>query len=154
MGAGTSAAENKKLPRINYFEDILSKNLSGIKNLFQKATFNPILFCEIARVLVRSYMPGSVDVGRTKRVMDFLMLSARYCKSVYNTDVGRNAKVFRRSNLKTCIANTRFRVFGMFSESAAAESESKTHNWLNDSSLVHLSDEQVEAGCLRHEVKS
>lgn len=48
------------------------------------------------------------------------MLLTRDGKSVYNDDVERDAKVLQRSILKTCNANMRVDVFGMFSECAAA----------------------------------
>lgn len=42
----------------------------------------------------------------------------------------------------------------MFSESAAAGYESKSPNWLSDSSVCNILDEKVKAVWLRHEVKS
>lgn len=133
---------------------MIANNFPWFKNAFQKATFSPALFGRIERIIVNAYIHGSVGIGRTKRVMDLVMLSTRDGKLVYTTNVGREAKVLRRSIVKICILNVRMDVFGMFSVPAAAQAESKISNWLDDSSISEISDEQVEVGCLRHKVKS
>lgn len=68
--AATATVKNKKQPHINDFEDMLAKNLPRFKNAFRKATFSPVLFGQIAQIIVKTYMPESVGIGRMKRVMD------------------------------------------------------------------------------------
>lgn len=62
--------------------------------------------------------------------------------------------MLRTSIVKICILNAKSDIFGIFNTEAAAEVESRISNWRNDSSVCDLSDGQIEAGCLRHEVKS
>lgn len=75
-------------------------------------------------------------------------------KAVYETDLGRDAKVLRRSIVKTCISNAKMHVFNMFSKSAATGLESTVPKWLNVLSVCELLDAQIEVGCLRHGRKS
>lgn len=60
----------------------MAKNLPGFKNTFDRATFSLVLFGKIARIIVKTYMPESLDIERMKRVMDLVMLSMRVAKSV------------------------------------------------------------------------
>lgn len=111
------AAENKKQPRINGVEDMLAKKWPDFKKALHRGTLSPVLFGQLTRLIVKTYMPEVVDIHRTKRMLDLLMLSTRDGKLVYTTEVGRDAKALRRSIVKKCISNAKLDVFAMFSSS-------------------------------------
>lgn len=63
-------------------EDIFVKKLPGFKKEFNKGTFRRVIFSQLARIIVKAYIPEVADIHQTKRILELLMLSTREKKSV------------------------------------------------------------------------
>lgn len=85
-----AVAENKKQPRITCTEDVLAKHFPGEKTASQKSTLIPSLFGGLELGVVKSYLPASMAIRRTKWILELMMLSTKDGKTVYDTDIGRD----------------------------------------------------------------
>lgn len=79
-------------PRINDVEEMLENNLPCSKKALHEATFSLVLFGQNVWFIDKIYLPYSVYISQSKRVMDLLMMSTSDCTSAKNTDAGRDAK--------------------------------------------------------------
>lgn len=71
---------------------MLPKNFPGFKMAFRKMTFSPVLFGQIARIIVKTCRPESVYIGRTTFVMDLVILSTRDDKVIKTLSYGKRQK--------------------------------------------------------------